>query len=382
MAQPLSDFDPDFASPAQWAEMYRSRGLQVIPCYMPGETAAWKRPLLSTWTTLQETLVPDAAFARWYGPGGEHAGRRNMGIITGRASGDTLVVDLDDHKTLTAADWWQGLIAVENNNMDIETVEQLTGGGGRQKLFRYPPGWRAPTNRTSIGVDIRGQAGFAVMPPSHHESGHDYEWMAGRAPWEIEIAMAPQWLLDAIEALVEAYGGDKGNTPGGRTASPANDYDAFGNLQDHREWVMFRTVWHEVLEWYRECPIKPPEGQWQARAERAYELYERKVTTRIQDTADKRAGLERTGRGPPAPARPLSGRSGALPCGTGAVPGWRRKRLSRVLAKNSLLMRTNSPAPRSRPRRRPRQIPAHYWNTSTCGKSRLWRTPYSLLPAW
>jgi len=46
-AQPMSDFDPEFAGPAEWAAMYRSYGLQVIPCYAPGETASWKRPHLA-----------------------------------------------------------------------------------------------------------------------------------------------------------------------------------------------------------------------------------------------------------------------------------------------------------------------------------------------
>ena len=301
-APPLPEFDPEFAEPAQWAAMYRACGLQIIPCYMPQEAAAgapWKRPKLAEWVDLKETLVSATAFALWYGPQGSYAARRNMGIITGPASGRVFVIDFDDHKTPAAAAWWRALIAVENNNIDPETVEQRTGGGGRQKLFRYPAGWHAPTNRTAIGVDIRGHGGFAVLAPSQHESGKDYEWLPGRAPWEIEIADAPQWLLDAVEALVEAYGGDQGGGSRERTtAPPGGDTDAFGNKVDGREVVMFRTVWREVLEWYRECPIEPPAAQWQARAELAYLVYERKVTTRI--AGDKRAGLEREGRGPAA----------------------------------------------------------------------------------
>lgn len=291
------DFDPDFASTPEWAAMYRAAGLQVVPCRMPHETQTWKRPDLSYWADLQEAQISDAAFELWYGVGGSYNGRRNMGIITGRASNNTLVVDLDEHKNPAAMGWWRGLIAVENNNLDLETVEQRTGGGGRQKLFRYPAGWHAPTNRTAIGVDIRGQGGFAVLAPSRHESGQDYAWLPGRAPWECEIDEAPQWLLDAIEALVEAYGGDQGGGTKQRTASPESDLDAFGNTVDGREALMARTVWREVLEWYRECPIEPPELRWQERAEQAYLVYERKVTTRIAGDVDKRSGLEQEGRG-------------------------------------------------------------------------------------
>ena len=143
---------------------------------------------------------------------------------------------------------------------------------------------------------MRGQAGFAVMPASRHESGKYYEWAKGRAPWEIQIAAAEQWLLDAVEALVGAYGGDQGSGPHERTASPGSDYDAFGNKQDDRERTMRGVVWRGVLEWYRECPIKPPQGQWEARAEPWYEVYERKVTSRIAGV-DKREGLQRERRG-------------------------------------------------------------------------------------
>lgn len=297
MPQTLPNFDPDFAGPADWAVMYRACKLQVIPCYAPTEVpsgAPWKRPKLSDWADLKQALVSDLAFGRWYGPAGSYAGRRNMGMVTGPASGCVLVIDLDEHKTPAAAAWWQGLLAVENNNMALETVEQRTGGGGRQKLFRYPPGWHAPTNRTPLGVDIRGEGGFAVLAPSRHESGQDYEWLPGCAPWECEIAEAPPWLLDAIGALVEAYGGDQGS-PRQVSPHPESDVDAFGNVIDGREARMTRMVWREVLEWYRECPIPPPQSQWQERAEAGYLVYERKVTTRLP--GDKRPGLEQEGRG-------------------------------------------------------------------------------------
>jgi hypothetical protein len=301
MSSPDENFDPDFASPADWAAMYRAHGLQIIPCFMPDEAGvggSWKRPRLAEWTTLQESLIPDATFERWYGAGGEHASRQNMGILTGRASGNVFVIDLDDQKGPSADEWWRGILALHNNSIEPETWRQRTGGGGRQILFKAPTGWHAPTNRTPIGVDIRGQGGFAVMPSSFHETGRLYEWQTGFAPFEIEIAQAPDWLLAAIEELTAKYGGDKG---GGRrterTASPGSDYDAFGNRIDGRDEEMRDVVWRAVLEWYRECPIKPLEREWKVRAEAAYLIYERKVNSRLEG-ADKTALLEREGRGP------------------------------------------------------------------------------------
>ena len=103
----IPEFDPDFASPAEWAAMYRACGLQVIPCYAPSEVAkgaSWKRPKLSEWAEFQRTLVPDGVFARWYGAAGEHSARDNMGILTGQASGNVFVIDLDDQKGPTAGE--------------------------------------------------------------------------------------------------------------------------------------------------------------------------------------------------------------------------------------------------------------------------------------
>jgi hypothetical protein len=217
-----------------------------------------------------------------------------MGMITGPCSGNVLVLDLDTHKHPEAQQWWNDLIEAENHGIDPETVEQVTGGGGRQKLFRAPSGYRVPTNRTGIGVDIRGQAGFAVLPPTRHASGNVYDWVSMHGPWEMQIADAQQWLLDAIEVLVGEHGGHQGDST--KTATPETDFDAFGNVQDGREHLMRGCVWRAVLELYRDSPIVPTLSQQVRHITAAYEDYERRVTSRIPGT-DKRTGLEQEGRG-------------------------------------------------------------------------------------
>jgi hypothetical protein len=306
MGNSLPAFDPDFAGPAQWATMYRAIGLQVIPGWLPGEPAgnAWKRPYLSHWQPLQEALVPQAQFERWYGPNGEHAGRGNMGLITGRCSGNAFMIDLDTHRHPEAAAWWNAVLEVENSGLDLETIEQRTGGGGIQKLFLAPPGFVVPTIKTSIGVDIRGQGGFAVLPPSLHESGQHYDWLPGRAPWEIAIEVAPDWLLEAIVDLAEAHGG------GVAIRSPEKEFQTqphshtsgeqvvneFGTVIDGREHLMRDVVWHAVLELYRAAPIKPQGAELEAAMEASWASYEMKVATRVAG-ADKLTGLAQEDRG-------------------------------------------------------------------------------------
>ena len=129
----LPECDPDFAAPGDWAGMYRAAGLQVVPSHAPHPTKQWKRPALD-WKEFQTTLVPDAVFERWYGHGGEHARRSNMGLLTGSCSGNVFVIDFDTYKSTKAREWWEGVLWRHNGGREIETCRQTTGGGGKERL--------------------------------------------------------------------------------------------------------------------------------------------------------------------------------------------------------------------------------------------------------
>lgn len=47
------------------------------------------------------------------------------------------------------------------------------------------------------GVDIKHN-GYVLIAPSNHFSGVKYEWVPSHAPWEIEMAQAPEELLQAL----------------------------------------------------------------------------------------------------------------------------------------------------------------------------------------
>jgi predicted transcriptional regulator len=278
--------------------MYRQLGLQAVPAKMPVRDGEWKMPALASWAEFQENLIPQATFDRWYGSGGEHANRQNMGILTGRCSGNVFVIDLDDQKGPEAQAWWHGLIELHNNGIDLETVEQRTGGGGRQKLFRAPMDWLAPTNKTAIHIDVRGQGGFAMMPGSMHESGRCYEWMPGCAPWEIEIATAPEWLLEAIDTLIVRHGSRPRIE---HTTSPETRKNAFGTkIIEGRESYMRDMIWRVVLDWYRQCPLgPPPAAESTAKMEEAWAVYEDCVGSRLppEEGVSNADLLERENRG-------------------------------------------------------------------------------------
>jgi len=293
-----NNFSPDFAAPADWAAFYRSFNIQVVPSHMPDTGSNWKRPAFA-WKEFADAdaPVPQAVFDKWFGRGGSYAGKPNMGILTGKASGGLFILDLDDHKGTSADTWWRAQLAEHNSNSEPETAQQVTGGGGRQLMFRAPAGWKAPTNRTAIGVDIRGEGGFAVLPPSLHSSGNTYAWKPGCGPWECEIAEAPRWLCEAIDTLVERHGTAPDGERTVRTASPAGDFNAFGVRVDGREDYMRGLIWANLLDLYNQSPIPLDNKSNRAAMFAVFEVYLRNVKPRLtgDDSAEDR--LEREGRG-------------------------------------------------------------------------------------
>lgn len=294
---PMADFSDEFASPADYAQMYRSHGVQVVPAFYPKPEDpgfSWKRPCLKSWQDLQRELVNDLVFNRWYGSKGEHVERTQMGMVCGAASSNICVVDLDTHVKPQAAIWWQ-----DAQQSAVETWEQTTGGGGTQLFFRFPRDFIVPTIKTAIGVDIRGQGGFAMMPPSMHSSGNQYRWKEGCAPHECEIEDAPQWLMDAIRELYQEHGGSTPtDAPRQTTESPEAAFNEFGLMVDGREDYARRIIWASIVEWYREAPFQPGPTASADRMRDVYTVYEHNTASRIKEPGTPKAVLlEREGRG-------------------------------------------------------------------------------------
>lgn len=98
----------------------------------------------------------------------------NIGIACGEVSGGLMVIDLDVHE-----DGTNGLDSISEwerkHDKLPETVRSITGKGGAHCLYRVNQ-WVG--NRTGVlpGVDVRGDGGYIVAPPSIHPNGRRYEW--------------------------------------------------------------------------------------------------------------------------------------------------------------------------------------------------------------
>src|SRR5690606_36860785 len=52
--------------------------------------------------------------------------------------------------------------------------------------------------RIAPGVDIRGDGGYSVAPPSIHVSGRRYAWEPTSKPGKAQLSSAPSWLLGML----------------------------------------------------------------------------------------------------------------------------------------------------------------------------------------
>jgi hypothetical protein len=124
----------------------------------------------------------------------ETDGLCNWGIATGEGSG-LWVLDVDPRhggdKTLAELEAQHGLLPL--------TLTVSTGGGGKHYFFRWAEGVK---NRTAIlpGLDVRGEGGYVVAPPSLHKSGKRYELLT---PSETPLADPPAWLLALVRGEAE-----------------------------------------------------------------------------------------------------------------------------------------------------------------------------------
>lgn len=296
----LQAFDPDTAAPFEWAWMYRLKGLQVLPARMPRPGEPWKIPALPSWK-IYETQMTDLDtfnslfFAR---------SLFNIGTVCGAVSGNLLVLDLDPQKGRGATAWLWNLLITHNNGMDLETWTQQTGGGGLQLFFRLPDGVRAPTGQNAaLGIDVRGEGGWDMLPPSLHESGRQYQWVIGLGPWECELLPIPSWLLEAIvEIIVNSKAASKqgaSQTNTGRPPAAESTHNAFGMQIEGREQKMAEMVFARVADMRRRSPILPTAAEIEAELLDAYSIYESAVHPRSAATTEGSKGerLEREGRG-------------------------------------------------------------------------------------
>lgn len=164
---------------------YLSRGWSVIPLRSKD-----KRPAIC-WMEYQHRQATENEVKNWF----LHLPGANVGIVTGSISG-LIVLDVDPKH---GGD--DSLDRMEKEHGPLpRTIEAVTGGGGRHIYFAHPGG--VIHNKVGIapGIDLRGDGGYVVAPPSLHTSGRRYVWALSHEPENTALAPIPSRLLGKVTA--------------------------------------------------------------------------------------------------------------------------------------------------------------------------------------
>jgi len=171
----------------------------------------------------------------------------NIGIRTGKVSG-IFVVDVDSHAYYNGKDGEATLERLEREQGKLpDTIEVLTGGmGGRHLYYRYPDsinGIKSRSNALGDGIDVRGDGGYVIAPPSAGV-GRTYEWEGASDPFDgVAIADAPSWLIRRVERTIEHHDGGDYAGAGSAFLDPktaAELRDALTHIdpdEDYDQWV-------------------------------------------------------------------------------------------------------------------------------------------------
>lgn len=183
-------------TPLDHALQYAGLGWRVAPI-----PAGQKYPGRNDW---QEVASNDPAIIGpwWSMPGmwrhGDKMDSYGVCVVTGIESG-IFVLDIDPRHggddTLADLEHEHGALP--------DTVECLTGGGGRHLYFKMPDGHvigNDQSGRLGPGLDVRGEGGQVVAPPTiHPETQRPYEWEAMGDPLDgVTPAVAPAWLVELL----------------------------------------------------------------------------------------------------------------------------------------------------------------------------------------
>jgi len=174
-----------------------------------------KKPFIDQWKPFQTASPSESEVKGWF----SECPKINIAIVTGREK-NRFVLDVDGADGLESL---KGLLLP-----DTWTVRTKRG-------FHYYFKWdqRLDNHTTTAsgirpGIDVRGDGGYVIAPPSEIFGGGKYEWLEGRSPYDLPLAEIPEWLYSWLQPKQAQE-----RTPS--TLSTRHDgwvSDALGNLQN------------------------------------------------------------------------------------------------------------------------------------------------------
>ena len=195
---------------APGAKWYAEQGWKILPCYgisngrcscnsshaEPKDTG--KHPAIAQWNSSATSDVDK--ISEWWSSQPDY----NIGVFC-RPSG-FLVIDIDPRSGGPESfEKFEALLeGALPSTVEAITGEYTIGNGkamrGRHLFYKCSESEELVGNLNKQGlkgVDIKHN-GYVLIAPSRHFSGHCYEWVKGKGPHEMEMAEAPEELLNVL----------------------------------------------------------------------------------------------------------------------------------------------------------------------------------------
>ncbi len=188
----------DFKSIAQWAEIYRSRGWNVIPLFdyakSPTKVDTWDDDFgwMPGWKPLENRMATDKEFNHWF----KEQTPSGIAVVTGKISG-IIVVDEDSYK---------------ENGMKFEQSSPLrakTARDGTHHFFKYSESVGTMGYKVGVNIEIKSDGGIVVLPPStvwtnkEKTTTGQYQWVSKH-----KLDQLPQITEKHVEPFQRVGGGN------------------------------------------------------------------------------------------------------------------------------------------------------------------------------
>lgn len=139
------------------------------------EIDRWKKPLIKNW---QNEPFKTGTQARKFWDNYAYKYRQCpiIGLATGQICGGYVVIDFDRNHT-EGVDGYDNLLEWQRQTGKVlpDTWTAITGSGGYHFYYHTDKAMSCFSNQ-ELGVDLRADGGYIVVPPSLHPSGRKYEW--------------------------------------------------------------------------------------------------------------------------------------------------------------------------------------------------------------
>lgn len=162
---------------------YAARGWPVFPLEPKG-----KRPLGALVAHgLLDATTDVGTIRSWW----SRIPSANVGIRTGVVS-DLIVLDVDGELGM------ESMATLLSLHGDFPVLAVRTGSSGLHVYFQYPKGLEISNSAGKLGrgLDVRGDGGYVVAPPSVHPNGHSYSWNCHES---VQAPEMPNWLADLLQ---------------------------------------------------------------------------------------------------------------------------------------------------------------------------------------